>query len=217
MKTTPMHLSALVLISGLLGTVPSVRAQQAAPHATGFAISARLAQSSVQELAASASGSPEFTVGYRGRRISIGVGLGFTRLRVTDRDEFNGDVSESTTTATLFQIGPDILVRIWESQDRRTQGHAALGVAWGRLSATDRDTFTGFPDSESEASGTLIGLRAGVGGEHFLGRNFAIGVEGGFQGTLARDIEEEGVMGQTVSVNAAGAYGALRVTVVLGS
>ena len=209
------YLRTVALLSAIVGWHAEVSAQTEAP-ATGFALSARVGQSSLQELVASASGAPEFTIGHRGDRFSIGLGIGLSNLRVTDRDEFGATVSESKTTATLFQIGPDVLVRVWESQNRRTQGNLALGATIGRLSAKDEDSFTGSPTVESNASGTLFGLRAGLSGDHFIDRHFAIGVEGGFKATFARDVEEEG-QNETLSLGASGAYAALRLTVVLGS
>lgn len=216
MRTTQTYLKALGLLACGFSVPAQVTAQAGEP-ATGFALSARLAQSSLQELAASAGGAPEFTIGHRGDRFSLGLGVGFSNLRVTDRDEFGGNVSESKTTATLFQVGPDVLIQVWESPNQRTQGNLALGASIGRLSAKDEDSFTGSGTTESTAKGTLYGVRAGLGGDHFIDDNFAIGVEGGFKATFASDIEEEGVSGQTIGVAAGGAYAALRLTVVLGS
>lgn len=215
MRGTLERAHAVLWTCALIGAPTGLAAQGEAP-ATGFSISARVAQSSLNELVASASGGPEFTLGHRGERFSIGVGVGLSHLRVTDRDDFGATVSEDRSSATLFQIGPDVLVSVWESPDRRTQGNVSLGATVGRLSATDESTFTGSPPNESKVSGTLWGLRAGLGGEHFFDRHFAIGVEGGFQTTFATGVEEEGST-TTVGVGAAGAYGALRVTVVLGS
>ena len=203
------------LIAAVIGFGPVANASaQVQPPATGFSIWARLAQSSVQELAASASGSPEFTIGFRGATFSFGLGLGLAKLRVTDKDVFGPDVSETTTTATLFQIGPDVLWNVWNSADQRTLGNVVLGATIGKLSAKVEDTFNGTVTNEDKVSGTLYGLRAGLGGEHFFDRHFAIGVEGGFQANFATGIEEEGAT-RTIGVAANGAYGALRVTVVL--
>lgn len=205
---------------GLIGVAVAIgpagaTAQEDGP-ATGFSIWARVAQSSVQELAASASGSPEFTIGRRGEKVSLGLAMGLVTLRVTDRDDFGTGVSESKTTATLFQLGPDVLIRMWESADRQTLGSIALGATIGRLSAKDEDSFTGSPTSESKVSGTLFGFRAGVGGDHYFGRHFALGVEAGLQATFATGVEEEGST-QTIGVGAGGAYGAFRITLVLAS
>lgn len=182
--------------------------------ATGFAIWAKVPATTLQGIAAGFAGSPQFALGYRGNRTSLGVALGGGTLRVTDESTFSGQTSKETLTGTAFQIGPAFLWDFWQSQDRLTRGNLALGVTWGRVSLTNKDEFTGSPPSESKVSGTLFGYNVGIGGDHFIHEHFAIGLEGGFQGTIAAGLEEEGDPSQKAGIGGSGAYGGLRLTVV---
>lgn len=78
-----------ILLSGLVVWV-SARDMiaQTTPPATGFALSVRGTGGAIQDLAASAAGAPQFTIGYRGERYSLGVGVGFITARASDKDEF---------------------------------------------------------------------------------------------------------------------------------
>ncbi len=215
--SVPALLTAALLAPATLLTPAALTGQAEAP-ATGFALSASLSPGVVHELANTVAGGPAFTLGHRGERLSIGLGLGFTRLTATDRDSSGGFTSEGTQTATAWSVGPDVLVRVWQSADGATLGHLALGGSIGRFSAKDENRFSGPPPSSSESSvsGTVYGLRAGLAGERFLGRNLSLGVEGGLRTTFTGDLEEEGST-QTFGLGVSGAYASLRLSVVLGS
>jgi len=211
-----MHFrTALTGIAGLLALFSAGRPLVAQdPPATGFAIWAKVPATTFQGVAAGIVGSPQFALGYRGSRVSLGVALGGSTLRITDESTFDGQTSKETLTGTAFQLGPAFLWDFWQSQDRLTRGNLALGVTWGRFSVTNRDEFTGSSPSESKLSGTLFGYQVGIGGDHFIHQHFAIGLEAGFQGTLAGGIEEEGDPIQKTGIGGGGAYGGLRLTVV---
>ena len=189
-------------------SVPVAQAQDGGP-ATGFALWTRISGSNIHSLAGSAVGSPQFAVGYQWSGFSLGLGVGLSTLRVTDTDAG----SEQKTTATLWQLGPSALINFWHSPDRMTRGNVSLEATYGRVSATDKSSFSGSPTSERKASGGMIGVRLGIGGDHFFGEHFGVGTEVGFQGTFATDITEDGTT-QSFDVSAKGAYGALRVTLV---
>lgn len=205
------------LLSGLAVSAPARdMIAQTTPPGTGFALSVRGTGGAIQDLAASAAGAPQFTIGYRGERYSVGVGVGFITARASDKDEFTGGSSEEKTTATAFQLGPAVRMELWRSPDRRTLGNLAAGLSIGRLSLTDEDTFSdqsGTQTTKTESSGTLVSFHAALGGDHFLSSHFALGLEAGLQGTIAFGIEEEG-NGQRLGASASGAYGGLRITLV---
>ncbi len=88
----------------------------------------------------------------------------------------------------------------------------------GRVSLTDQNQFIDFAGAlqtdVTKTTGTLLGVQAGLGGEHFLHPHFGLGVEAGFRLTFALGIEEEGTPTQRVGLGANGSYGALRAIVV---
>jgi len=191
-------------------------AGQSEAPATGFALWVRASGGSVQELAASTFGSPQFVVGARSSSWSLGLGVGLVAFRVTDEETFPASSSKDVLEGTVFQVGPSLLVDVWRSSDGRTRGNIAAGVGIGRISLTDESTFTdpsGTTVTTTKTSGTVLGARLGLGGDHFLHPHFALGLEAGFQGTLGLDIEEEGTT-RSVGLGANGSYGAVRVTLV---
>lgn len=202
-------------VAALLG-LPASLVSQAEQPAAGFAVSVRASGRSLQDLASSAAGAPQFVVGVRRERFALGLGVGFVLARSSDRDEFDGATSEQTLSGTAFQVGPSALLDIWRSADGRVRGQLAGGVAIGRASLTETDEFRdpgGVQRSESEVSGTLLSFHAGLGAEHFLHPHFALGLEAGVQGTFALGVEEAGVTNR-MSFGATGTYGALRAMVV---
>lgn len=210
---------SLVLIASVSGLLlaagPPAVAQTEEP-ATGFALWVRMPVGFIQNAVASA-GSPQFAVGLRRDRFGLGLGLGFTVLRSSDKRFFDGQLqSEETLKATLFQVGPSGWLDIWHSADGRARGNIAASVSVGRLSASDKDKFRidgTFDEIETKSSGTLVGFHVGLGGDHFLHPHFSLGVEAGFQGNFVLDIEEEG-NGSTLGLWANGVYGAVRTMIV---
>ncbi len=215
----------ILTIACLLGTPgiagPAVAAAQDEEPATGFALWIRAPGGSVPDLFASAAGAPQFAVGYSGERFGLGVGLGLVLARTTDKSSFMATESKSTVSATLFQIGPSGWLDIWQSLDGRTRGNVAATVSVGRLSVSDKDEFTSAPGvpptiNETSSSGTLLGLRVGIGGDHFLHPHFALGLEAGLQGMLALGIEEDEQPpgGSRIGLGANGTYATLRAKIV---
>lgn len=213
-----MRTAASIFITlGLASLMPPVASTQDAQPATGFAISVRIPNASLQELFATALGSPRFALGYRGPRWTLAAGIGWAELRASDKDTFGQTESKDSFRATLLQLEPSVTADVWRSADGQTRGNLAVGLGIGRLSAVEKDSFRDFngqvQTSETKSSGTLLGVRVGIGGEHFLDPHFAVGAEGGLQVNYALGVKEEP---STSSAGAAvnGTYGALRVTVV---
>lgn len=211
-------LLAVACVSGsFLMAAPRAGAAQGEEPAKGLALWVRMPVGFIQNAAAS-FGAPQFTIGTRRDRFGLGLGLGFTVLRISDKNFFQGQLqSEEKLTLSLFQIGPSGWVDFWQSPDGRARGNIVAGLNIGRLSATDEDKFRdpagNFQTSEVSSSGTLIGFHVGLGGDHFLHPHFALGIEAGFQGNLAFGIEEKG-NGSSVGLWANGVYGAFRAMIV---
>ncbi len=208
-------LAALVL--GVLASTASL-AQDQGPM-RGTTIWARAGGGSASELAGSAFGAPQLALGARGGSTTIGIGLGLSRLSSSDDDRFpNGDRSQSEDRALLWQIGPEIIKDVWQSAGGRTRANLSGGVAYGRLSVTEKftDTFGGSTTtSETKSRGSIVTVRAGMGGEHWLDRHFALGFEAGLRFSSAFDVKEEGTT-SSFGFGMAGTYAALRAQLVLG-
>ncbi len=216
-------LSMACLMACLSTLGPHIAAAQEEQPATGFALWIRAPGGSVPDLFASAAGAPQFSVGYSGERFGLGVGLGLVLARSTDKSSFMATESKSTVKATLFQIGPSGWLDIWQSLDGRTRGNVAATVSVGRLSVSDKDEFTSAPGAaptitETSSTGTLLGVRVGIGGDHFLHPHFALGLEAGLQGMMALGIEEDqqppGGSIERVGLGANGTYATLRAKIV---
>lgn len=213
MRTT----ASIFIILGLAALQPPAALSQVVQPATGFAISVRIPNASLQEFFSTALGSPRFALGYRGKGWTWGMGLGLAELRASDKDSYGNWESKDSFRATLVQIEPSATADIWRSADSRTRGNLVVGLGVGRLSAVDKNTYRDFDGqlqtNESKSSGTLLGVRIGIGGEHFFDPHFAVGAEGGAQVSYALSVKGEG---STSSAGAAanGTYGALRITVV---
>ena len=205
------------LSCSFLLTVPGLGSAQAEEPATGFALWVRAPGRSLLDLASSAAGGPQFGVGFRRERLTLGLGFGLSIVRTTDKNQFDPQTSdEQKVSATAFQVGPQGSLDIWRSTDGRVRGQIRAGIAVGRFSLTDTTAFRnpfGTSGSRAETRGTLVGVHVALGGEHFLHPHFALGVEAGLQGTFTLDVKRRGT-GRTLGVGASGAYGALRAMLV---
>jgi hypothetical protein len=115
----------------------------------------------------------------------------------------------------MWQIGPSALINFWHAPDRMTRGNVALEATYGKISATDKFTpATGPVPPEQKFSGNILGIRLGVGGDHFFGQHFGLGAEVGFEGTFLSDLKNEDPANTGSSdLSTTGAYGALRAIV----
>ncbi len=194
-------LMSICLLIASVGFSSSAHAQDEAP-ATGFALWLRMPVNSVRGSLASALATPEFAIGYRGESFGVGVGLGYLLISLTD--------DNSKLSGSLYQATPSGWIDFWHSEDGRTRGNLAGGFGIGKLNLTAEDSF-----DTDKVTATLLSFYLGLGGDHYLSRNFALGLEGGFQATFAKDIKEEGSV-EDVSAAANGLYGLLRLMVVFG-
>lgn len=194
-------------------------------HATGFMVQGRLqTQSSLISLAA-----PGFMIGYQAQGFALGVQLGLTRVGISATPEGQGETSAS---ATLYQIEPTAMFDIWRSADGRARANLVAGVGFGRASVTAKGTTqdcvfdpnTGVETCSNSAEeqsfgASFIPLQLGIGGDYYLSRNFALGLEGGFQGLFVTGVDSESNGAQAdiaASANMQLAYGVIRATLVLG-
>lgn len=191
--------------------VPVAQAQEG--PATGFAFWTLISESNLTGLfgvTSTAIGSPQFVVGYQSSGFSLGLGIGVSKASDTDTDTGG----ESKSTVTSWQIGPSALINFWHSPDRMSRGNVVLEATYGKISISDKFTPAGGTASEQKGSGKVLGVRLGVGGDHFFGEHFGLGAEIGFEGTFVQDFEFDGSTGSE-DLSITGAYGALRVTVAL--
>lgn len=196
--------------------------------ASGFMIQARMqAQTSLASLAGLGGGSG-FLLGYDGSPVSFGVGVGLTRLGIDDDEG-----GESSVSLTMFQVMPTVMFDVWRSRDRRARANVVMGAGYGRASVSSTsevenctfDPISGAEtcttqESESSTGATLIPVLVGLGGDYFLSRHFALGVEAGLQAAFITGISvEEG--DESTDLDASGntqlTYGLLRATMVLGN
>ena len=147
-------------------------------------------------LISTVTGSPGFLVGYQFNGLALGAGLGLTRASYSvDHTETQ---ESSSIDGTIFQITPTALVDVWRSGDRQTRANVVVSVGLGRGSFTYNSETCNTstpnvrictPNREQSATATLVPLQLGFGGDHFLSRHFALGVEAGLQYTLATSIK----------------------------
>jgi hypothetical protein len=69
-------------------------------------------------------------------------------------------------------------------------------------------------DYENQGDGNLIGFLAGLGGDHYLGPHFSLGLETGVQMTFASDLKYEHSDGKKVGFSSSVLYGAKRATTI---
>ena len=176
-------------------------------------------QLSLLSAVTSASG---FLVGYQFNGFALGAGLGLTRASYsvdhTDTQE------SSSINGTIFQITPTAIVDVWRSADKQTRANVVASVGLGRgsftLNSETCDTSTAkvrvcTPNQEQSATAILVPLQLGFGGDHFLSRHFALGVEAGLQYTLDTSIKENGHdLSRSLSMQAF--YGLARFTMLIG-
>ncbi len=201
---------------------PAAAAELTDAPATGLMLQARM-QSQGNLL--SLGGGPGFLLGYRGGKVALGLGVGLSRL--------SGSSEGDSISGTLFQLVPTALIDVWRSRDGRARANVLGGVGFGRGALKAEyayedcvyDPVTGSDNctttmEESKANATFIPVMLGLGGDYFLGRNFALGAEGGFQASFLASTKTE-ESGQQSDVDVSGgmqfAYSVIRATMVFGN
>jgi hypothetical protein len=173
-------------------------------------------------------GGPGFLIGYQGKPFALGLQLGLTRVGLSSTP--SGE-PETSASVTLYQIVPTAMFDFWRSADGRARANVLAGVGYGRASvsvtgSTEDCIVDGSGNQvctdtreEQKVGAGFIPVMLGVGGDYFLSRNFALGLEGGFQGLFVTGIDREADGTNTdisASANMQLAYGAIRATLVLG-
>ena len=186
-----------------------------APPESAFLLQARM--QTQQSVLSVVGASPGFLVGYQLKSVAVGLGFALTRLGVTT------DNRGSSTSATLFQLSPTLIVDVWQSHDQRTRANLVASAGYGRASTsnksvscyTDVNGVQTCTTSEGKASATLIPIQIGFGGDHYLSRHFGIGAEAGVQLMFLSGLESNG---QSIdgSANMQSLYGLLRMTLLIG-
>jgi hypothetical protein len=193
-------------------------------HATGLLVQGRLqTQSSLLSL-----GGPGFMVGYQAQSFALGLQLGLTRVGISATPE--GE-PENSASVMLYQLVPTAVFDVWRSADGRARANLIGGVGFGRASISAKGSVEECTNDgtgnevctntarEQKFGASFVPVMLGLGGDYFLSRNFALGLEGGFQGVFVTgvDSEKDGAQADiAASANMQLAYGVLRATLVLG-
>jgi hypothetical protein len=168
------------------------------PPATGFQIQARLPT----QIGFSSFITPGFSIGYRTGNLVIGAEVGATAGSLED----NGQ----TDSFRLIHIMPMLYLDVWQSDDGRARLNLVGGAGIGQGKITSTTTM-----STSETSATFIPVLAGLGGDYYLHRNFALGVEFGAQLPILVGVTDNG-MDRQLKGGVESLHGMIRVTFVTG-
>ncbi|HVP14378.1 MAG TPA: hypothetical protein VMS88_02470 [Terriglobales bacterium] len=200
----------------VLCTLPAAAWAEAAAPAEGFLFQVRMPVTSISSLLNSAVGVPQFTVGIRRGRVAYGLGLGLSQAGTSENSSSTIYRHEYKLNATLFQVAPTLWYGFWRSADGTTTGDLAISGQYGRVSfKSESSGFDGIAnyDYVTKGSGNLFGFLVGVGGDHHLSANFALGAEIGAQGTFASDVKSDQEFSPKEGFSSSLLYGALRATV----
>jgi hypothetical protein len=168
------------------------------PPENGFQIQARLTSG----IGVSSIISPGFSMGYRMGSLVIGGELGITAGKL--------ETDTETDSFSLVTLMPMIYIDIWQSADRRARLNlvGGIGVGQGKVTSTSGGTTT-----ESKAS--FVPLLAAIGGDYYLHKNFALGVEAGLELPVLTKVEDNGT-DQNLKGGFQSLHGMFRVTFVTG-
>jgi len=168
------------------------------PPQTGFQLQARMAT----QLGLTSIITPGFSVGYRTGNMVIGAELGFTA----------GSLEDDTTTDSfsLIHIMPMIYFDVWQSRDGKARLNLVGGAGFGKGTLTSETM-----GMKTEASATFIPVLAGIGGDYYLHKNFALGVEVGAAVPILTSVEDDG-MDVGLSGSTQSLHGMIRFTFVTG-
>jgi len=173
--------------------------------AQGFALQATIPTQALASLTSVFSSG--VGVGYRSDTLFIGARVGLNVLSVSPD-------ATLTETATIFSIVPTIEYYLWQSRDGRAALDllGSIGIGWGGISEEDTSVM---PAASNDAHALFLPLAAGVGFDYFIHRNFALGLEGGYQGAILLSSATNGRSGD-LGLALHGLYGAFRLTAIIG-
>lgn len=211
--TTTRSRPALLLLA-LAFAVPSVaRAEEppagappvepaGGPPQRGVQLQARM----TTQLGVSSVLSPGFSFGYRYGAIVIAAQLG---MAVGQLDDTDG----ASLSASMIHLMRMIYYDAWTSADGRARLNLVGGLGFGTGTITDQPA-PGGGGTTQEVTATFIPVLAGIGGDYYLHRNFALGVEAGAEVPILTSVEEDGM--EILSGGAMALRGMIRITFVTG-
>ena len=156
--------------------------------------------------------SPGFSIGKRSGNLVLGAELGLTYGKFSTD---NGAGSTNSDSFYVLQIVPMIYDDLWVSSDGRARMNVVAGLGYGRGSVTSSSN-DGMGNVTSNTDYvSFLPIIAGVGGDYYLHRNFALGVELGAYVPVLLSVNSNG-MDQRVSGGFESMRGILRATFVTG-
>jgi hypothetical protein len=174
--------------------------ERGGPPQRGFQIQGRMST----QIGLTSIISPGVSLGYRRGNWVFGGQFGVIAGKLEDQD------ANTTDSFSLVTIMPMVHYGLWESTDRKARLDVVggLGVGSGKLRRENAGTTT-------TSKADFVPLLLGLGGDYYLHKNFALGVEIGAQLPVLGKVEDGGM-----EVNVKGSYqsigGILRFTFVTG-
>jgi hypothetical protein len=183
------------------------------PPAKGFQIQGRMSTN----VGLSSILSPGFSLGYRAGKVVIAAELGMTAGKVKE-----GAIDVQAGNFITFT--PMVAYDIWQSYDGRARLNiiAGAGIGQGRVNETfqvDNDG-DGIPETTEESSqvATIVPVIAGIGGDYYLHKNFALGVEASVNAPILVSVKDDGVdLADDFNASTQAIHGLLRITFVTGN
>lgn len=148
--------------------------------------------------------STSFMAGYRMDRLTLGLGVNYYMVKT----EFGGGSEENTFTG--IHVAPVLRYDLLSVDNGRSRLHILGSVGYGSLNTetsfesesasgttvdgngTDGSTTTTTSSQSAETTTNYVPIKVGLGGEHFLTENFAIGAEAGLKFGILTKVESNG-------------------------
>lgn len=156
--------------------------------------------------------TPGFVIGHRSGNMVIGAELGVAGGSET-HDEGMG--ASRNYSLWVYQIMPTLYLDVWQSRDGRARMNLVGGIGFGKGSVTNTSNDGMGMTTTSSDDITYVPVMGGLGGDYFLGRNFAMGVELGAWLPFLLSVQSAGV-DQHIGGMAASLRGIVRFTFVIG-
>jgi hypothetical protein len=211
---------ASTVACSLILTAASARADEGFSRPTGLMLQTRLEAGGSILSALGLSGSG-LAIGYQGPSFALALSGGLMRLGASDEDD-------QSLSGTAFQLAPMAFIDVWRSADGRARANMVGSVGYGRMAVSvDGQSCTFDPQtgedvcspSNTTTRASIIPFRLGLGGDYAIGRNFALGLEGGLNFAFVSGLESE-TDGTTRAIDSTFnwqvTYALLRATFVIG-
>ena len=156
--------------------------------------------------------TPGFSIGHRSKNVVWAVELGLTGGKFSEDQGMGASTSESVL---LFQVVPMFYDDLWVSADGRARFNIVAGIGYGRGSITTDNNDGMGTTSEQTAYVSYLPILGGFGGDYYLSRNFALGVEFGAFVPVLLSVNSGG-MDANVSGALESLRGMIRFTFVTG-